>query len=71
MQFILIYVSKYLWGIMVGAARVSLRGLGPKPIHLEGQGVTEMKWDLEQQKIQRRLKERALALGWRELDILG
>ena len=53
------------------AARVSLRGLGPQPIHLEGQEVTEMKCDLEQQKIQRRLKEWALALGWRELDILG
>lgn len=47
-----------------GAAWVSLTGLGPQPIHLEGQGVTEMKGDLEQQKIQRRLKEWALALGW-------
>lgn len=53
MQFILIYVSKYLWGFMEGAAWVSLTGLGPQPIHLEGQGVTEMKGDLEQQKIQR------------------
>ena len=58
-------------GFHGGAARVSLRRLGTQPIHLEGQEVTEMKCDLEQQKIHRRLKEWALALGWRELDILG
>lgn len=50
MQFILIYVSKYFWGLM-GAGRAPVEGVGPKPLHLEGQGRADVKSDLDSRKL--------------------